>query len=87
MQGGLGFGFSGAVISGAYAANSAQDYRAGAEVRVTLRAVLPGDNQAAFQALLDRVRQSTLVPVELPALRPADERVHQALAAAVKALQ
>lgn len=86
-QGGLGFGFAGAVISGAYAANSAQDYRAGAEVRVTLHAVLPGDNQAAFVALLDRVKQSTSPPVTLPTLRPADEKVHQALAAAVKALK
>ncbi len=86
LQGGLGFGFAGAVVSGAYAANSSQDFRAGAEVRVTLHAVLPGDNQAAFQALLERVRQSSSRVGELPALRPADQRVHEALAAAIKAL-
>lgn len=86
LQGGLGFGFAGAVVSGAYAANSSQDFRAGAEVRVTLHAVLPGDNQAAFQALLERVRQSSSRVVELPAPRPADQRVHEALAAAIKAL-
>ena len=86
LQGGLGFGFAGAVVSGAYAANSSQDFRAGAEVRVTLHAVLPGDNQAAFQALLERVRQSSSRVVELPVPRPADQRVHEALAAAIKAL-
>ncbi len=86
LQGGLGFGFAGAVVSGAYASSSSQDFRAGAEIRVTLHAVLPGDNQAAFQALLERVRQSSSKTVELPVLRPADERVHEALAAAIKAL-
>src|SRR4030088_1940765 len=53
-QAGLGFGFSGIAVNAAFALGYSSDFRAAAECRTTIHAVLPGDNQAMFNTLLDR---------------------------------
>lgn len=66
-EGGLGFGFAGVVVNAAFAYGYSQDYRAGAEVRAVIHAVLPQSNESAFSTLLNRAKELSDKPLELPA--------------------
>lgn len=78
-QAGLGFGFAGVVASAAYAYGYSADYRAGAEIRTTIHAVLPQDNKHAFDVLLNRAQELADKPLTLPARSELDQRVVDAM--------
>jgi hypothetical protein len=83
--GGVAFGFAGVVVNASAAYGSAQEYRAGAEIRTTLHAVLPQDNRLAFTDLLTRAKDLTGA-LTLPAPTELDTRVIDAMkGAAIRA--
>ena len=64
---GGGFGMAGIVVNGSFSSGRSSEYRAGAEVRTVIHAVLPQDNQAAFDDLLGRAKTLVIDPTkELP---------------------
>jgi hypothetical protein len=64
---GGGFGMTGIVVNGSFSSGRSSEYRAGAEVRTVIHAVLPQDNQAAFDDLLSRAKALEIDPTkELP---------------------
>lgn len=65
-QAGLGFGFSGVVVNASFALGYSSDYRAAAHCKTTIHAVLPGDNQAMFTALLERAKALDASTLTLP---------------------
>jgi hypothetical protein len=83
-QAGLGFGFAGVVVNAAFAYGYSSDYRAGAEVKTTLHAVLPQNNPDAFKALLDRA--ATLTFPSLPDRSALDTTVSTAMTNVAKTI-
>lgn len=85
VQAGIGFGFAGVVVNAAFSYGYSSDYRAGAEVRTVLHAVLPQQNKQAFDALLNRA--ATLPDnVKLSERSQLDKNVIDAMTAAAKAV-
>lgn len=74
-EGGLGFGFAGVVVNAAFAYGYSQDYRAGAEVRTVIHAVLPQSNESAFSTLLNRAKELSSKDLALPAGSQLDKDV------------
>ncbi|MBM3728124.1 MAG: hypothetical protein FJW40_22195 [Acidobacteria bacterium] len=85
VSGSAGGGFAGIVVSGSFATRGSPDYRAGAEVRCTLHAVLPQDNRAAFGNLLDRAKELDNSKLELAGRSEHDKDVLDAMRDAAKA--
>lgn len=83
-QVGVGFGFAGVVVNAAFAYGYSSDYKAGAEVRTVLHAVLPQDNKLAFDALLDRAGKLP-ADLKLSERSELDKNVIDAMTAAAKA--
>lgn len=54
---GGGVGLLGVVVNGSYAAGTSSEYRAGAELRAVIHAVLPQGNEAVFATLLARAKE------------------------------
>ncbi len=84
VQGGIGFGFAGIVVNAGFALGFSQDFRAGAEVRTQIHAVLPQDNKLVFDALLANAKNLTSVPLPEDALM--DAKVFDAMKDAAKAI-
>jgi hypothetical protein len=84
-QAGFGFGFAGVVVNAAFSYGYSSEYRAGAEVRTVLHAVLPQNNKLAFDALLDRAAQ---LPdnVKLSSPTQLDKNVIEAMTSAARAV-
>ncbi len=78
-EAGLGFGFAGVVVNAAFAYGYSSEYRAGAEVRTTIHAVLPQDNKTAFDVLLNRAKELADKPLQLPEGSQLDARVVEAM--------
>jgi hypothetical protein len=76
-QAGLGFGFAGVVVNAAFAYGYSSEYRAGAEIKTTLHAILPQSNADVFKVLLDRA--ATLIPPALSAITPLNQQVIDAM--------
>jgi hypothetical protein len=81
-QGGIGFGFGGVVVNAAFAMSFAQEFRAGAEVRTVIHAVLPQDNKTVFDILINRAKE--LTAVTLPENAKMDDRLFNAVKEAAK---
>ena len=81
-QAGLGFGFSGVVVNAAFAYGYSSDYRAGAEVKTTIHAILPQNNPDAFKVLLDRA--ATLSTPALLDATPLSQEIIEAMQNAAK---
>ena len=84
MQAGIGFGFAGIVVNAGFALGFGEDFRAGAEVRTTIHAVLPQENKPVFDILLNRAKELTAIP--LPERENMDARLIEAMKEAAKAL-
>lgn len=68
VEGGLGFALGAFVVNAAYAVGYSSDYRAAAECRTVIHAVLPsGDNKALFDALLKSAAALDAKALDLPA--------------------
>lgn len=74
-QVGLGFGFAGVVVNAAFALGYSSDFRASAECRTKIHAVLPGDNQRMFDALLERAKGLDATALTLPEKSPLDAQI------------
>lgn len=67
-EGGLGFALGAFVVNAAFSAGYSSDYRAAAECRTVIHAVLPaGDNKALFDALLKSAEGINSKALDLPA--------------------
>ena len=64
LAAGGGFGMAGIVVNGSFSSGRSSEYRAGAEVRTVIHAVLPQDNQAAFDDLLGRAKSLVIDPTK-----------------------
>ena len=84
VQAGIGFGFAGIVVNAGFSMGFAQDFRAGAEVKTQIHAILPQANETLFNKLLDRAKELTSVP--LPAKAEMDAKVFDAMKDAAKAI-
>jgi hypothetical protein len=83
---GAGFNMAGIVVNGSFASGRSSEYRAGAEVRAVIHAVLPQDNQAAFDDLLGRAKALVVDPTkELPNMLDLDQSLFKAAQAAREA--
>jgi hypothetical protein len=80
----LGFGFSGVVVNAAFALGYASDFAGAAECSTTIHAVLPGDNQTLFNSLLERVATIDATALTMPANRPVDVAILNAVQALVQ---
>ena len=65
-QAGLGFGFSGVVVNSAFALGYSSDYRAAAECRTQIHAVLPAITRNYSTLLLERAKTLDANSVKLP---------------------
>jgi hypothetical protein len=74
---GGGAGFAGIVVNGSYAAGRSTEYRAGAELRAVIHAVLPQASEAAFNTLLGRAKELKADPTKDIA-SPLDQEVLKA---------
>ncbi|MCX6599180.1 MAG: hypothetical protein NTV70_22740 [Acidobacteria bacterium] len=82
---GGGFGMAGVVVNGSFSAGRSSEYRAGAEVRTVIHAVLPQDNQTAFNSLLDRAKNLAIdTTKELPSTLQLDKDLFESAQAARK---
>ncbi len=84
LQAGIGFGFAGVVVNAGFSLGFSEDFRAGAEVRTQLHAVLPQENKPVFDALINRAKE--LTAVALPPKAEMDARVFDAMKEAAKAV-
>lgn len=80
---GGGFGMAGIVVNGSFASGRSSDYRAGAEVRTVIHAVLPQENEAAFKPLFERAAQLTIDTTKIE--NALDKNVLDAAKAAAEA--
>ncbi len=86
-QGGIGFAMGAFVVNAAFASSFSSDYRAAAECRTILHAVLPStDNKALFDALLSRAREIDAAKADLPARSEFDTKVLESAGALAKTL-
>lgn len=72
---GLGFGFSAVVVNAAFAVGYASDFKAAAECRATIHAVLPSDDRNLFSTLLERAKSIDSAALAMPSNRPVDARI------------
>ena len=74
-QAGIGFGLGAFVVNAAFAAGYSSDYRAAAECRTVIHAILPtGDNKALFDALIKRATELDGASLTLPERSEFDNR-------------
>lgn len=73
---GGGFGFAGIVVNGSFAMGKSTEYRAGAEIRAVLHAVLPQQNETAFQSLLSQASKLSIDTTKID--NPLDKDVLKA---------
>ncbi len=86
-QAGIGFGMGAFVVNAAFAAGYSSDYRAAAECRTVLHAVLPsGDNKALFDALLKSATELHAKDMTLPERSEFDNRLLETTNQLMKAL-
>ena len=83
----LGFGFAGVVVNAAFALGYASDFAAAAECHTTIHAVLPGDDQILFNALLERAKTIDATALAMPANRPVDAKILSAVQDLVQKFQ
>jgi hypothetical protein len=87
VQAGLGFGMGAFVVNAAFAAGYSSDYRAAAECRTVIHAILPtGDNKALFDALIKRAGELDGAKLTLPDRSEFDNRELEATTELMKML-
>lgn len=86
-QGSIGFGMGAFVVNAAFAAGYSSDYRAAAECRTVIHAILPsGDNKALFDALIVRAKELDAQSISLPERSEFDDRLTESAKELMKAL-
>jgi hypothetical protein len=86
-EGALGVAMGAFVVNAAYSSDFSQDYRAAAECRTVIHAVLPSsDNRALFDSLLARAKEIDAAKADLPARSEFDNNVLESATALTKTI-